>query len=121
MSKSLTQPYQISLKENASEDELEKYVLILSYLSTEVFFPFYFLLIEQLRSRAKQKVLDQGGRITQEFTLIKGFALVLAQQSLTLLSDADCAHRVEFDDDVVLQLSSNESINVEEDKEVTIS
>ncbi|KAI4635744.1 uncharacterized protein J4E87_000699 [Alternaria ethzedia] len=49
--------------------------------------------------KAKQHVTDQGGKITNEFTLIKGFS-------------------AEIPDDVVTTLSSNEHVNVEADGEV---
>ncbi|KAI4630875.1 hypothetical protein J4E83_002399 [Alternaria metachromatica] len=48
---------------------------------------------------AKQHVIEQGGKITNEFTLIKGFS-------------------AEIPDDVVTTLSSNEHVNVEADGEV---
>ncbi|KAJ9660109.1 hypothetical protein H2198_002806 [Neophaeococcomyces mojaviensis] len=64
--------YNVTLKENASAQELDK---------------------------AKQKAKDQGGEIKHEFTLIKGFT-------------------VEFPDDKVGVLSTNDDIHVEQDGEV---
>ncbi|EME47802.1 hypothetical protein DOTSEDRAFT_60196 [Dothistroma septosporum NZE10] len=49
---------------------------------------------------AKKQVTEQGGKITNEFTLIKGFT-------------------AEFPADKVHTLSSNEHINVENDGKVT--
>ncbi|EUC41807.1 hypothetical protein COCMIDRAFT_40056 [Bipolaris oryzae ATCC 44560] len=48
---------------------------------------------------AKKKVTDQGGKIVNEFTLIKGFT-------------------AEIPDDVVSTLESNEHVTVEKDAEV---
>ena len=67
----LTSP-QVTLKENASPDELTK---------------------------AKDKAKAEGGEIKHEFTLIKGFT-------------------VEFPDDKVGVLKTNEHVNVEMDGEV---
>ncbi|RMZ89255.1 hypothetical protein DV736_g3514, partial [Chaetothyriales sp. CBS 134916] len=64
--------YNVTLKENASADELQK---------------------------AKEKAKADGGEIKHEFTLIKGFT-------------------VEFPDDKVGVLQSNEHVHVEEDREV---
>ncbi|RMZ74737.1 hypothetical protein DV737_g5783, partial [Chaetothyriales sp. CBS 132003] len=63
--------YNVTLKENASVDELQK---------------------------AKAKATADGGEIKHEFTLIKGFT-------------------VEFPDDKVGVLQSNEHVHVEEDRE----
>ncbi|KAJ4353658.1 uncharacterized protein N0V89_005388 [Didymosphaeria variabile] len=49
--------------------------------------------------KAKQKVQDQGGKITNEFTLIKGFT-------------------AEFPEDKVGALETNEHLTVEADSEV---
>ncbi|CAK3809386.1 Hypothetical predicted protein [Lecanosticta acicola] len=49
---------------------------------------------------AKKQVTEQGGKVTTEFKLIKGFT-------------------AEFPDDKVHSLSSNEHINVEADGKVT--
>ncbi|KAK5135653.1 hypothetical protein LTR08_004954 [Meristemomyces frigidus] len=62
----------VSLKENASPDQL---------------------------ADAKKKITDQGGKITNEFTLIKGFSAELPEGQASILS-------------------SNEHLNVENDGEV---
>jgi len=65
--------YNVTLKENANEDELAK---------------------------AKENAKSSGGEIKHEFTLIKGFT-------------------VEFPDDKVGTLQTNDHIHVEQDGEVT--
>lgn len=65
--------FNITLKENASPEELKK---------------------------AKDKAVDQGGKILHEFTLIKGFT-------------------VEFPPDTISCLATDENIVVEEDGMVT--
>ncbi|KAF2861652.1 hypothetical protein K470DRAFT_269731 [Piedraia hortae CBS 480.64] len=63
----------VSLKEGANADQLEA---------------------------AKKQVQDQGGKITHEYKLVKGFT-------------------AEFPDDKVQTLASNEALNVEADGKVT--
>ncbi|USP75672.1 hypothetical protein yc1106_02946 [Curvularia clavata] len=78
----LTPPVQITLKKDAPKEELEA---------------------------AKKKVTDQGGKIVNEFTLIKGFT----QTWLTSVPNS-----AEIPDDVVSTLESNEHVTVEKDQEV---
>lgn len=66
--------------------------------------------------KAKQHVTDQGGKITNEFTLIKGFRY--AAWRLHLPAVALTYYSAEIPDDVVSTLSSNEHVNVEADSEV---
>ncbi|MCJ1239937.1 hypothetical protein MMC14_007936 [Varicellaria rhodocarpa] len=69
--------FNITLKENASDAELEKTNIL----------------------RARDTAKSQGGKITHEFTLMKGFI-------------------VDFPADKVGVLESNEHINVEQDSEL---
>ncbi|KAI7278737.1 hypothetical protein KC345_g5794 [Hortaea werneckii] len=79
----------VSLKEGASADQLDA---------------------------AKKQCSDQGGKIVHEFKLVKGFTA-----DTELCADtAFLAHiSAEFPADKVHTLSSNEHINVEDDKQVT--
>jgi len=81
---------QVTLKENASPEELNK---------------------------AKEKAKIDGGVIKHEFTLIKGFTSVEANPLRLISADGgDCS--VEFPADQVGILETNEHIHVEEDAEV---
>ncbi|RMX79631.1 hypothetical protein D0869_08161 [Hortaea werneckii] len=101
----------VSLKEGASADQLDA---------------------------AKKQCSDQGGKIVHEFKLVKGFTYVTPIRSGTIprqysrhrfpkWNDTEnradkvfFAHiRAEFPADKVHTLSSNEHINVEDDKQVT--
>ena len=72
---------------------------------------------------AKQHAIDQGGKITHEYSLIKGFAYVPGQlndnvHELTCIPNGS----VTFDKDAVTTLESNEHVQaVELDKEVKIN
>ncbi|KAI9798480.1 MAG: hypothetical protein M1833_004746 [Piccolia ochrophora] len=82
--------YNVTLKENAPAEEFEKSApLHFGRLST-LLIPF---------KRAKADAKKQGGTITHEFTLFKGFT-------------------VEFAADKVHTLESNEHVDVEPDSEV---
>ncbi|KAI6892008.1 hypothetical protein KC318_g12908 [Hortaea werneckii] len=85
----------VSLKEGASADQLDA---------------------------AKKQCSDQGGKIVHEFKLVKGFTHRFPKWNDTE-NRADkvfFAHiRAEFPADKVHTLSSNEHINVEDDKQVT--
>ncbi|MCJ1249472.1 hypothetical protein MMC30_006696 [Trapelia coarctata] len=84
--------FMVTLKENASPEELAK---------------------------AKATAESQGGKIVEEFALIKGFTYI----SLNLNSELNLILRilvsVEYPDDHVGVLESNDHINVEKDSEVT--
>ena len=67
--------FQVTLKENASEDKLQKYALTILSILTECLLPWY--LVNQI-DRAKDKVQSEGGTIKDEFSLIKGFSSVSA-------------------------------------------
>ena len=86
----LTQVVQVTLKENANEEELTK---------------------------AKENAKSSGGEIKHEFTLIKGFTYVTSRN----LHFSRCllVCRVEFPDDKVGILQTNDHIHVEQDGEVT--
>ena len=70
----------------------------------------------KLRS-AKKNVEDQGGKIVNEFKLVKGFTYV--HQPRGYGGSADSHASAEFPDDKVHSLSSNEHINVEKAGVVT--
>ncbi|KAK4553723.1 hypothetical protein LTR86_009221 [Recurvomyces mirabilis] len=79
----------VSLKDGASADQLDAYVLhILPSTSRYL-----------IHHSAKKQVTDQGGKIVNEFKLIKGFT-------------------ASFPDDKVHTLQSNEHLNVENDGQV---
>ncbi|RMY35420.1 hypothetical protein D0866_04619 [Hortaea werneckii] len=81
---------QVSLKEGASADQLDA---------------------------AKKQCSDQGGKIVHEFKLVKGFTY---NDTEIRADKVFFAHiRAEFPADKVHTLSSNEHINVEDDKQVT--
>jgi hypothetical protein len=86
---------------------------------------------------AKKHVTDQGGKIVNEFTLIKGFTYVQPYQTLPpnravypqphwhsllpVIVQIECmlTHRsAEIPDDAVSTLESNEHVTVEKDAEV---
>ncbi|KAF2168119.1 hypothetical protein M409DRAFT_21566 [Zasmidium cellare ATCC 36951] len=66
--------------------------------------------------QAKKQVSDQGGKVVNEYKLVKGFTYAYApfvlKQILTLYS-------AEFPDDKVHSLQSNDHVNVEADSKVT--
>lgn len=76
----------MTLKENASPEELKK---------------------------ARDTAVDQGGKVTHEFTLIKAFTLVYHRMMTFLTS-----YRVEYPEGHTSILSSNDNISVEQDGEV---
>jgi hypothetical protein len=78
------------LKENANEEELTK---------------------------AKENAKSSGGEIKHEFSLIKGFTCVPPPATSTS-AVADWFCRVEFPDDKVGILQTNDHIHVEQDGEV---
>jgi len=65
---------------------------------------------------AKQHVIDQGGKITNEFTLIKGFryASLYPNFPAVIMTHGSA----EIPEGVVTTLSSNEHVNVEADGEM---
>lgn len=85
---------QISLKDGASPEELEK---------------------------AKQTVKDQGGSIKHEFTLIKGFTYVASRYLLAIACLLERGDSAEFPADKITTLEKNPHLDVEQDKEVHIS
>lgn len=81
---------QVTLKENVSAEELTK---------------------------AKEKAKSDGGEIKHEFTLIKGFTYAILH-SCAFPHMTDIISSVEFPDDKVGVLQTNEHIHVEQDGEV---
>jgi hypothetical protein len=75
-------------------------------------------------SSAKQEAKDKGGTIKHEYSLIKGFVFVSHHDpSLLVLIfvplDVNCSqYSVEFPDDHVDTLESNDHVHVEKDAEV---
>ncbi|KAH7562912.1 hypothetical protein BM1_02432 [Bipolaris maydis] len=70
---------------------------------------------------AKKKVTDQGGKIINEFTLIKGFTYVHTSLSVLYEPDKHADYpttSAEIPDDVVSTLKSSEHVTVETDAEV---
>ena len=74
--------------------------------------------------RAKKQVTDQGGKIVNEFKLIKGFTYVESTNSTLNVSillvklRTDHYDSAEFPADKVHTLQSNEHLNVEADSQV---
>ena len=68
-------------------------------------------------SKAKETAKSSGGTITHEFTLIKAFTYVHLS-AIYNMAPSDTLHSVEFPEDKVGTLSTNEHINVEQDGEV---
>ena len=72
-----------------------------------------------LYARAKKHVTDQGGKITNEFKLVKGFTYDLPNSSgISSRSDLTFSS-ADMPPDKVSTLQSNEHINFEADGEVT--
>ncbi|CAD0100106.1 unnamed protein product, partial [Aureobasidium mustum] len=67
---------------------------------------------------AKKQVTDQGGKITTEFKLIKGFTYAFPPWTIVPHEQRLTPHSAEFPEDKVHTLSSNDHINVENDGEV---
>jgi len=68
---------------------------------------------------AKQKVKDQGGKITHEYSLIKGFALVISFREVRFLC-ADSSYRFEVEEGTVTTLAAQPYVEgLELDQEVT--
>ncbi|KAK4504947.1 hypothetical protein PRZ48_002910 [Zasmidium cellare] len=67
---------------------------------------------------AKKQVSDQGGKVVNEYKLVKGFTYVKGQEH-TIQKQVLTYSSAEFPDDKVHSLSSNEHVNVEADSKVT--
>ncbi|KAK4466156.1 hypothetical protein QBC42DRAFT_259593 [Cladorrhinum samala] len=52
---------------------------------------------------AKQKVKDQGGKITHEYSLIKGFAFEVEEGTVTTLAAQPYVEGLELDQEVTTQ------------------
>ena len=68
---------------------------------------------------AKQKVTDQGGKITQEYSLIKGFASVISFREVRFLC-ADSSYRFDVEEGTVTTLDAEPYVEaIELDQVVT--
>jgi hypothetical protein len=70
------------------------------------------------RCRAKEEAVSQGGKIINEFVLIQGFTYAQCAHVQDVES-TDISSSVEYPDDHVGVLKTNDHITVEEDGEVT--
>ena len=76
------------------------------------------MFVESLTAyRAKQTVQEQGGKVTHEFKLVKGFTYG-PSKSLGSQVPRSKIHSAEFPADILHTMQSNQHIEVEADKEV---
>ncbi|KKY27547.1 hypothetical protein UCRPC4_g00989 [Phaeomoniella chlamydospora] len=86
--------YNVTLKKDASADELEKYVVFSDVPA--------FSSIPYSTTMAKEAAQKQGGTIKHTYTLIKGFTVEYADESVGILESNDHIH-VEKDSEVKTQ------------------